>query len=71
MLPFCILVPFFIRVGQRLVANETRAVSASTVCHAATFFPLILVLGQRQGLTDDAFQQFTVDTMTVADVKPG
>ena len=30
--------PVFIRVEQRLVANETRAVSASTICHAAAFF---------------------------------
>ena len=39
--------------------------------HTAAFFPLILILGQRQGLADDSFQQVTVDAMTVADAKPG
>ena len=39
--------------------------------HTAARFPLILILGQRQGLADDSFQQFTVDAMPVVDAKAG
>ena len=39
--------------------------------HTTAFSSLILILGQRQGLTDNAFQQFTVDTMPMPDAKPG
>lgn len=39
--------------------------------HTTTFFPLILILRQRQGLNDDAFQEFSVDAMSVSDAKLG
>lgn len=39
--------------------------------HTAALFPLILVLGQQQGLHYDSFQQFAVDTMPMLDTKPG
>ena len=60
-------------IGVAILASVQATIVHTDIdaCHAATFFPLILVLGQRQGLTDDAFQQFTVDTMTMVDAKPG
>ena len=53
-----------------LACVQTAIVHANiNACHASAFFPLILILRQRQGLTDDAFHQFTVDAMPVADAK--
>jgi len=58
-------------IGIAILAPVRAAVVHADInaCHAAAFFPLVLVLGQRQGLADDAFQQFSVDAMPVADVK--
>ena len=62
--------------GDRMIGIAILAAIQATIvhadinaCHATTFFPLVLVLGQRQGLTDNAFQQFAVDAMPVADAK--
>ena len=58
-------------IGVAILAAIQAAIVHANIdtCHAAALFPLILVLGQRQGLTDDSFQQFTVDTMTMPDAK--
>ena len=60
-------------IGIAILASVQAAVVHADIdaCHAAAFFPLVLILGQRQGLTNNAFQQFTVDTMPVTDAKPG
>ena len=55
-----------------LACVQTAIVHANiNACHASTLFPLILILGQSQGLADDAFQQFAVNTMPMHDAKPG
>ena len=55
-----------------LACVQTAIVHANiNACHASTLFPLILILGQSQGLADDAFQQFAVDAMPMPNTKPG
>ena len=58
-------------IGVAILASVQAAIVHADInaCHAAAFFPLILILGQRQGLADNAFQQFTADAMPVADAK--
>lgn len=60
-------------IGVAILASVKTAIVHADIdaCHAPALFTLILILGQRQGLADDAFQQFAVDTMTMVDAKPG
>ena len=60
-------------IGIAILTSVQAAIVHADInaCHAAAFFSLILIFGQRQGLTDNAFQQFIVDAMPVADAKPG
>ena len=54
-----------------LAAIQTAIIHADIDAgHTTAFFSLILILEQRQGLTDDSFQQFTVDTMAMHDAEP-
>ena len=55
-----------------LAAIQTTIVHADiNACHAAALFPLILILGQCQGLAYNSFQKFAVDAMPMPDAKPG
>ena len=60
-------------IGVAILASVQAAIVHADIdaCHAAALFTLILILGQRQGLTDDSLQQFTVDALPVANAKPG
>ena len=59
-------------IGIAILTSVQAAIVHADInaCHTTVFFPLVLILGKRQGLTDDAFQQFTVDTMPMTDAKP-
>ena len=60
-------------IGIAILASIQAAVVHANVntCHASTLFPLILILGQSQGLTDDSFQQLGVDTVPMPNAEPG
>ena len=60
-------------IGVAILASVQTAIVHADIdaCHAPARFTLILILGQRQGLADNAFQQLAVDTMPVADAELG
>ena len=60
-------------IGVAIVASIQTAIVHADInaCHATAFFSLILILGQRQGLTDDSFQQLGVDTVPMPNAEPG